>query len=643
MIAPPTRHADRIALQPWLLAVTAVATAVCAGVAGGAAVARSTTAQPVGAAGGVALAVVAVLALRSVSVRLAARTVTVLSAAVLMRMGSFGGSLLSGSQGVLAWVVAAVVVFVATDRIGTDAQPALRPTGSTDPNLAVRPAAVTDAGPGPGRADRVGTARAALAAAVGVVLLVLVITPIALPHLSGSTEPGEGPRGEEDRGGTNVLRSTDSLDMTQRPELTDEVVLRVTSDRRTFWRGETFDRWDGRRWTRSEPDRFAVAPDGAVLPAVEDLGAYGDDAFVQRIRVEADYADVVFAAPSAVRVEAEQALAQRSDGTVTTAGQALGRGATYEVESRGPELSEDVLRAAEGEVPAAIRQRYAIEPVLTDRVRDAARSATDGADTTYDRVMALQRWMGERTEYALDAPLSPEGVDVVDHFLFESREGWCEQIASSLVVLARAEGIPARLVTGFVPEDREDLTGTYVVRARNAHAWAEVWFPEVGWVPFDPTADVPLANADQSSPSWGRWLLDHALVIGLVVAAAVLLGGPLLVLLRRWRRRVAERPTTWAGHADARLLALGAAVDRPRADDETATAYARAVAERYGADGLVEVGRVVDDCLFAPESPGPARRGEADRILAEVSAAGAPEPRPAGTRPGGTRRGGRPQ
>ncbi len=255
--------------------------------------------------------------------------------------------------------------------------------------------------------------------------------------------------------------------MTQRPELTDEVVFTVESDRRTFWRGETFDRWDGRTWTRSDPQRYAVSSDGTVLPGVDDLGVNGDDEFTQRIRIEADFADVVYAASSPVRVEARRPLAQRFDGTLTTAGFAMGRGATYTVTSRRTVLSPELLREAGRQpVPEGIRDRYAADPTATPRVREAARQVTEGLDSTYDQVLALERWMGERAEYSLDAPLSPTGVDVVDHFLFESRQGWCEQIASSLVVLARANGIPARLVTGFVPEERDPVTGTFVVRAR---------------------------------------------------------------------------------------------------------------------------------------------------------------------------------
>ena len=84
-----------------------------------------------------------------------------------------------------------------------------------------------------------------------------------------------------------------------------------------------------------------------------------------------------------------------------------------------------------------------------------------------------------------------EGVDAVDDFLFVSQRGFCEQIASALTVMLRSQGVPARLATGYLPGERDRVSGVWKVRASDAHAWVEVWFPETGWEAFDPTASVP--------------------------------------------------------------------------------------------------------------------------------------------------------
>ena len=119
---------------------------------------------------------------------------------------------------------------------------------------------------------------------------------------------------------------------------------------------------------------------------------------------------------------------------------------------------------------------------------------TRNAPTTYDKVLALEGWMGAHTKYTLDIPPLPPGQDAVDRFLFVDRRGFCEQIGTSLVVMLRSLGIPARLAVGYATGERNPFTGLYEVRAKDAHTWAEVYFPGVGWQAFDPTAHVPLAG-----------------------------------------------------------------------------------------------------------------------------------------------------
>ena len=180
---------------------------------------------------------------------------------------------------------------------------------------------------------------------------------------------------------------------------------------------------------------------------------------------------------------------------------------------------------------------------------------TASAPTTYDKIRAIEAWLGAHVRYSIDAPLAPHGVDVVDDFLFRSRLGWCEQVASSLVVMARSVGIPARLATGFVPGTRDALTGQFTVRERDAHAWAEIYFPGVGWQPFDPTASVPLAGDTSTNGSWLQTARHHAVEFGLIAVALVLAVVAAPDVLARARRRRARRRSSWAAR---RLRALGA-------------------------------------------------------------------------------------
>ena len=595
-------------LQWSLLAATSVALGIS-----GEMMARNRLSPAIGFAAGVLVAVLAVLGLPSLSIRLTARGALAVSAVLLVRFGLLDGSVTAEGQSLLVWLVAAVAVLVLCDRIGTEAN---APLQQARPPVGVPPSR---------------TLRTILVAAVVVVVFALLVSPFIVPRVGASTQTGRRASFDPSKPGRS-LTATGRLDMTTRPDPTNDVVFTVDSNRATFWRGETFDRWDGSSWTRSNDVLTPLDPNGAITHDPADLGAFGNDTVVQRFHVRAQYDDIVYGAASVDRVQIDRTAVQHTDGTILTS--PIGAGATYTVTSRRIPLTAARLRAAApGPLPGSIRVLYAQMPVSTERVRRAALQATAGAKTTFDRILAIETWMGKRTQYSLTAPLAPRGVDVVDHFLFTSKRGWCEQIASSLVVLARINGIPARLVSGFVPGEQDPVTGSFTVRAKDAHAWAEVWFPSLGWVPFDPTANVPLAGADHTKGTWASWLVHHWVVIALIALSAFVVAGPVRLFLRRRLagRRSARRPAglaTWAAAADRKLVALGARVARARSPGETAEAYAAALADRYGDPRLVEVGRAVDDALYAPQPPTPERWAEADALLAELANRPAPEPEP---------------
>jgi len=95
-------------------------------------------------------------------------------------------------------------------------------------------------------------------------------------------------------------------------------------------------------------------------------------------------------------------------------------------------------------------------------------------------------------EYTLEPPLL--GANGIDEFLFSTKQGFCEHYAGSFVFLLRAAGVPARVVTGYQGSEYNALGNYYIVRQSDAHAWAEAWLPERGWVRYDPTAAIAPAR-----------------------------------------------------------------------------------------------------------------------------------------------------
>ena len=133
------------------------------------------------------------------------------------------------------------------------------------------------------------------------------------------------------------------------------------------------------------------------------------------------------------------------------------------------------------ELPAGFNPRTL---ALARQLRQADPGAT--AARLSDQVLA--RFRGQPFSYTLQPPLG--GRDLVDDFLFVSRAGFCEHYAGAYVVLMRAMGVPARVVTGYQGGERNPVDDYFTVRQSDAHAWAEIWAPGQGWRRVDPTAAV---------------------------------------------------------------------------------------------------------------------------------------------------------
>lgn len=120
------------------------------------------------------------------------------------------------------------------------------------------------------------------------------------------------------------------------------------------------------------------------------------------------------------------------------------------------------------------------------RVRQFSQRLTEEAETAYDKAIAIKGFLVQ-FEYTLETKVPPQGVDGVDYFIFNQQEGDCTEFASAMVVMLRAAGVPARLSTGYLRGELDKESGNFLIRSRDAHAWAEVYFPGYGWVIFDAT------------------------------------------------------------------------------------------------------------------------------------------------------------
>jgi protein-glutamine gamma-glutamyltransferase len=406
----------------------------------------------------------------------------------------------------------------------------------------------------------------------------------------------------------------DSVDLRARGRLSDTIVMRVRAPQASLWRGQMYDTFDGTRWTASDETTVPLprsSEDGSyvVVQQPPDAGRSGyvrTHRVVQTFYVQIQQPNVLFTAaePQTVYFPAGGLRADRY-GSIR-APILLDPGLVYSVISQVPVVTAGELRSSPAPKVRGLERYLQLPADLPARDRELAMRITAGLTTNYDKAAAVQSWLQTHTTYDLGIPPDPAGVDSVDHFLFETRRGFCEHIASAMVLLLREAGVPARFVVGFGPGDRNPLTGYFDVRESDAHAWVEVFYAGVGWVPYDPTFGVPNANPSVASRfiapevirAIGRWVstvlpepVRHASVAAVrgiqrhplpLLAAALV--AVLVALGRRVRRRRRGRPPPPVGAAAAFavLAETLAATGRARPAHRTPSEFLHEVATDPG-------------------------------------------------------------
>lgn len=237
-----------------------------------------------------------------------------------------------------------------------------------------------------------------------------------------------------------------------------------------YWRGPVLTAFDGRRWTRE--------PASARRPAaVVEAGTQGWDYQIDyepTDRRQLVALDLPSGAPAGSMLDADMSL--RSERPLAS----LSRWRLHSAPPlRFDSTLSPYLRRATLQLPAGFNPRTA---TLAQQWRQDA-----GGDDEAIVRRALQ-WITTDFSYTLDTPAA--GRDPIDEFLFGYKAGFCEHFSSAFVVLMRNAGVPARVVTGFAGGTRNRIGDYWVVRRMDAHAWAEVWLPQRGWVRVDPTAAV---------------------------------------------------------------------------------------------------------------------------------------------------------
>jgi transglutaminase-like putative cysteine protease len=389
------------------------------------------------------------------------------------------------------------------------------------------------------------------------------------------------------------------------PELSEQIVMVIETNDPPFtagtppsyyWRSITYDRYTGRGWATANSQRIDYEAEAVTVAEIPERRRV----LQQRVQGYDFFNGLLHVAGEVVTVDQPYAVDWRGPedifgGTIA--------GNSYRARSHLAAYSEAQLQQAGTAYPDWVKARYLNLPdSLPNRVRSLARDLTATAPTPYDRAKAIESYL-RTIPYSLDLPAPPPERDIADYFLFELKKGYCDYYATAMVALARAAGLPARLAVGYINGTYNAEDNLFVVSEADAHSWVEIYFPEFGWVNFEPTggrpgierggpSQVPYELTEESSPwdfagplspgllesgSGGilpRWSTSLA---GLILLAGLGLG--LWSLVDRWRlQRLAPAATIAALHQ--RLTNHGRGLKTPAALSDTPYEFATLLTTR---------------------------------------------------------------
>ncbi len=338
--------------------------------------------------------------------------------------------------------------------------------------------------------DRSALPGPSIVATVAAMALVIVVTPTAL----GGNGWGMIPRFAATNEFDTATRLNLALDL--RNSLTtgadNPVMLYVTTGGRPeVLRLYALTSFDGAAWEREDPEPTERSASSGVLwpTGVDQWNDRNRDRLNIQILGLAETNLPVPAVPRTVDVDSRWSYVSELDEIVTN-----GNGTqniTYSVVADLRYFSAMTLSGMR-DLPSldpdnGVGPEYVeVAPAIDlERVRGLTQEITADSQSRYDQALAIQTYLRNPDMFTYDTSVQPQGADTVSTFL-DQKSGYCVQFATAMVTMLRSIDVPARLAVGFLPGNRES-DGAYVVYGGDAHAWPEVWFPNVGWVRFEPT------------------------------------------------------------------------------------------------------------------------------------------------------------
>ena len=301
--------------------------------------------------------------------------------------------------------------------------------------------------------------------------------------------------------GTIVDIYGDTLPLGLDATTSDNVYMRITAPLsggadRYYWRVRTYDQYLDNQWQTNDVYTEPFIPDQSSLQLLNFHGLASAFAFTSPL-VNLSLL-VTPANPIWISRPSVMSFSPTGGGMVDPlmfrADPPILVGEQYMVHALISNPSVLQLQNAGVSYPAWVKDTYLQLPDnLSQRITELAQTITANAVTPYDKAIAITDYLRSTITYSVTVEAPPDGTDPLVWFLFDSHKGFCNYYATAEVILLRSVGVPTRMVVGFAQGEYQP-PDKYIVLEKDAHAWPEVYFPDTGWVEFEPTSSQPVLN-----------------------------------------------------------------------------------------------------------------------------------------------------
>lgn len=276
------------------------------------------------------------------------------------------------------------------------------------------------------------------------------------------------------------------------------VLFKVKTDHPQYLREIAYDNYTGKGWKINKPEEVKYIEPTIdsyyKVNSIKEIPRQEYESIVQKIEVEKQQSNLIISSyiPMGIYFPKKLKVIMKDSNDCLRSPIIMNKGFQYTSVVAFPVLPSETMLLQDKEKEKTYKKDYQkrffrylkLPDTMTKRTRELAYKITKNAKNDYDKVNRIKTYLSLEYKYNKSPKYTDKSVDVVDHFLFESKQGYNEEYSSSLAVMLRSVGIPSRLVQGYTPGTYNPFTDFYEVRNRNMITWVEAYIPNYGWVSF---------------------------------------------------------------------------------------------------------------------------------------------------------------